>query len=220
MFIRVNDRDNVAIVVEAEGVRPPAAREAIPQGHKIALGAFRERRAGACATDRPSGSPTAPIAARRLGARGDCSIMPAAPPLDALPLATAVPPPLPPARRLHVRGLPQSGWRHRHARTFWASPPRCNAWRPPWSTPRGASATEILPRFPNVDDVVAITHSYGCGVAIDAPGAAVPIRTLRHIALHANLGGRSRWWSAWDARSCSRRGCSASELADAGRSGM
>ena len=29
--------------------------------------------------------------------------------------------------------------------------------------------TEILPRYPNVDDVVAITHTYGCGVAIDAP---------------------------------------------------
>src|SRR4029077_1603854 len=50
--------------------------------------------------------------------------------------------------------------------------------------------TEILPRFPNVDGVVAITHSYGCGVAIDAPGAAVPIRTLKHIGLHANLAGQ------------------------------
>jgi galactarate dehydratase len=48
---------------------------------------------------------------------------------------------------------------------------------------------ELLPRFPNVDDVVAITHSYGCGVAIDAPGAAIPIRTLKHISLHANLAG-------------------------------
>jgi galactarate dehydratase len=47
--------------------------------------------------------------------------------------------------------------------------------------------SEILPRFPNVDDVVAVTHSYGCGVAIDAPGAAVPIRTLKHISLHANV---------------------------------
>jgi galactarate dehydratase len=46
---------------------------------------------------------------------------------------------------------------------------------------------ELLPRFPNVDGATAITHSYGCGVAIDAPGAAVPIRTLRHISLHANL---------------------------------
>jgi galactarate dehydratase len=49
---------------------------------------------------------------------------------------------------------------------------------------------EILPRFPNVDGVTAITHSYGCGVAIDAPGAAVPIRTLKHIGLHANLAGQ------------------------------
>ena len=48
---------------------------------------------------------------------------------------------------------------------------------------------EILPRYPAVDDVVAITHTYGCGVAIDAPGAAVPIRTLRNISLHANFGG-------------------------------
>src|SRR6185436_3023712 len=48
---------------------------------------------------------------------------------------------------------------------------------------------EILPRYPAVEDVVAITHSYGCGVAIDAPGAAVPIRTLRHISLHPNFAG-------------------------------
>jgi galactarate dehydratase len=41
-----------------------------------------------------------------------------------------------------------------------------------------------------VDDVVAITHTYGCGVAIDAPGAAVPIRTLRHISEHPNIGGQ------------------------------
>jgi galactarate dehydratase len=48
---------------------------------------------------------------------------------------------------------------------------------------------ELLPRFGNVDDVVAVTHPYGCGVAIDAPGAEVPIRTLRNLALHPNFGG-------------------------------
>jgi galactarate dehydratase len=48
---------------------------------------------------------------------------------------------------------------------------------------------ELLPRFPNVDDVVSVTHTYGCGVAIDAPGAAVPIRTLGFISRHANFGG-------------------------------
>lgn len=36
---------------------------------------------------------------------------------------------------------------------------------------------ELLPRFQNVDDVVALEHGYGCGVAIDAPDAIVPIRT-------------------------------------------
>ena len=42
---------------------------------------------------------------------------------------------------------------------------------------------------PNVDDVVAFNHSYGCGIAIDAPGAIVPIRTIQHIAQNPNFGG-------------------------------
>ena len=48
---------------------------------------------------------------------------------------------------------------------------------------------ELLPRFPNVDDVVGLEHTYGCGVAIDAPGAEIPIRTLRNISLNPNFGG-------------------------------
>jgi galactarate dehydratase len=48
---------------------------------------------------------------------------------------------------------------------------------------------EILPLYRNVDDVVAFNHSYGCGVAIDAPGAIVPIRTIQHIAQNPNFGG-------------------------------
>ena len=50
---------------------------------------------------------------------------------------------------------------------------------------------ELLPGFPNVDGVVALDHAYGCGVAIDAPDAAIPIRTLRHLALNPNFGGRA-----------------------------
>ena len=48
---------------------------------------------------------------------------------------------------------------------------------------------ELLPKYPNVDDVVALEHTYGCGVAIDAPGAEIPIRTLRNISLNPNFGG-------------------------------
>jgi galactarate dehydratase len=34
-----------------------------------------------------------------------------------------------------------------------------------------------------------LEHTYGCGVAIDADGADIPIRTLRNISLNPNFGG-------------------------------
>ncbi|PLW77807.1 galactarate dehydratase [Cohaesibacter celericrescens] len=49
--------------------------------------------------------------------------------------------------------------------------------------------SELLPIYPNVDDVIALTHSYGCGVAINAPDAIIPIRTIKNIALNPNFGG-------------------------------
>ncbi len=48
---------------------------------------------------------------------------------------------------------------------------------------------ELLPRYPHVDDVVGLEHTYGCGVAIDAPDAIIPIRTLRNISRNPNFGG-------------------------------
>ena len=48
---------------------------------------------------------------------------------------------------------------------------------------------EILPKYPNVDDVVPINHAYGCGVAINATDAYIPKRILRNIARHPNFGG-------------------------------
>ena len=38
----------------------------------------------------------------------------------------------------------------------------------------GRIRKELLPRYPHVDDVVAVNHAYGCGVAINAPEAKVP----------------------------------------------
>lgn len=49
--------------------------------------------------------------------------------------------------------------------------------------------SELLPKYPNVDDVVGLDHAYGCGVAIDAPEAIIPIRTVRNISLNPNFGG-------------------------------
>lgn len=48
---------------------------------------------------------------------------------------------------------------------------------------------ELLPRYPHVDDVVAMKHNYGCGVAINAPAAVIPIRSIKNLAKHPNFGG-------------------------------
>lgn len=49
--------------------------------------------------------------------------------------------------------------------------------------------TELLPLYPNVDDVVALKHAYGCGVAIQADDAEIPIRTITNLSTHPNFGG-------------------------------
>lgn len=48
----------------------------------------------------------------------------------------------------------------------------------------------ILPKYPNVDDVVAVTHPYGCGVAIAADEAFIPIRGVKNLIHHPNFGGQ------------------------------
>jgi galactarate dehydratase len=193
MYIRVNGRDNVAIIVSPDGVAPGTAladgltaREAIPQSHKIAL------------RDLAPGDPVLRYGqiigyANRTIARGswvrkELLDLPAPPPLDHLPLSTAVPDPLPP-----LTGFTFQGYRNPDGSTGTrnilgiATTVQCVAPTVDYAVRR--IRDELLPRFPAVDDVVSVTHSYGCGVAIDAPGAAIPIRTLKHISLHANLMG-------------------------------
>lgn len=48
---------------------------------------------------------------------------------------------------------------------------------------------ELLPKYSNVDGVVAVTHPYGCGVAINAPLADIPIRAIKNVIRHPNFGG-------------------------------
>lgn len=49
---------------------------------------------------------------------------------------------------------------------------------------------ELLPKYLRVDDIVPINHAYGCGVAIGAREAKVPIRSLRNLVKHPNFGGQ------------------------------
>ena len=118
--------------------------------------------------------------------------LPRPPALDELPLATATPAPLPP-----LAGYTFEGYRNADGtvgtRNILGITTTVQCVAPTVEFAVRRIKSEILPRFPEVDDVVAITHTYGCGVAIDAPGAAVPIRTLRHISLHP-ISAELRWW--------------------------
>ena len=114
--------------------------------------------------------------------------LPKAPSLDELKLSTAVPAPLPPLTGYTFEGFrnPDGSVGTKNILGI-TTTVQCVAPTVDYAVRR--IRAEILPRYPAVDDVVAITHSYGCGVAIDAPGAAVPIRTLRNISLHPNFAG-------------------------------
>lgn len=194
LYVRVHPSDNVGIIVHPDGAAPGVRdasgftmRERIPQAHKVAL----------CAIER--GEPVLRYGhiigyanrAIEAGAwmRQEFLETPKPPPLDALALATAPPAPLPP-----LAGYTFEGFRNANGSVGSknilgiTTTVQCVAPTVDYAVRR--IKAEILPRFSNVDDAVAITHNYGCGVAIDAPGAAIPIRTLKNVSLHPNLAGQ------------------------------
>ncbi|MFL6675212.1 MAG: galactarate dehydratase [Massilia sp.] len=191
----MHGNDNVAIVANDGGLAAGAVfadglvlREAVPQGHKVAL------------RDLAEGDPvirynvTIGYAMRALEQGSWVSEavlrMPAARGLDGLPLATHKAPPLEPLEGYTFEGYRNAdgsvGTRNILAITTTV---QCVSGVVEHAVAR--IKAELLPRYPNVDDVVGLEHSYGCGVAIDAPGADVPIRTLRNISQNPNFGGQA-----------------------------
>ena len=191
-YVRVHKRDNVAIVVDPDGLRAgttppngPTLQDSVPQAHKIAL------------SEIANGTPviryghTIAFAKRAIAAgswvREELLEVPPPPALDQLPLATATPAALP-----ALAGYTFEGFRNADGSVGTknilgiTTTVQCVAPTVDYAVRR--IKNELLPRFPNVDDAVAITHTYGCGVALEAPGAEIPIRTLRHIGSHSNLG--------------------------------
>ncbi|MBI2687078.1 MAG: galactarate dehydratase [Acidobacteria bacterium] len=193
LFIQVHANDNVAIIVNPEGVSSGAhfqngltAAESIPQSHKITLAPLK---AGApiIRYGEIIGHIINDVEAGRW-IREDMLTLPAAPPLDQLPLATRkLPLPAP------LTGYTFEGYRNADGsagtRNMLGITTTVQCVAPTVEYAVRRIEAEILPKFPNVDGVVAVTHTYGCGVAIDAPGARVPIRTLGHISRHANIAG-------------------------------
>ena len=193
LHIRMHERDNVAIVVNDGGLPAGAVfasglalREHVPQGHKVALvdlpegGAVRryDVTIGYALRDIPAGSWVHERLLRLPEARS----------LEGLPVATRLPEPLAPLEGYSFEGYRNDdgsvGTRNILAITTTV---QCVAGVVECAVQR--IRQELLPRYPNVDDVVGLEHGYGCGVAIDAPDAVIPIRTLRHISLNPNFGG-------------------------------
>ncbi len=189
-YIRMHERDNVAIVasdLRAGSVFPDGLTlvDNVPQGHKVAL------------SDLAAGDPVLRYnvvigrAARAIPAGGwvneSTLEMPPARSLEGLPIATAHPTPLEPLEGYTFEGYRNAdgsvGTRNILAITETV---QCVSGVVDHAVRR--IKAELLPKFPNVDDVVALEHTYGCGVAIDAPDAKVPIRTLRNITLNPNFG--------------------------------
>ncbi len=198
LTIRMHPDDNVAIVANDGGlpagtVLPPGVpgagitlRDKVPQGHKVALQDMAEgdvvRRynvpIGYALTAIPAGSW---VHERLLQ-------MPSARALEGLPMATVKPPVLEPLTGYTFEGYRNAdgsvGTRNILAITTTV---QCVAGVVALAVRR--IKDELLPSFPHVDDVIGLEHTYGCGVAIDAPDAIIPIRTLRNISLNPNFGG-------------------------------
>ena len=193
LYIRMHPSDNVAIIANDGGLGAGTLfadglvlLDKVPQGHKVALVNLLKGAAvlrynvpiGYALKDIPAGSW---VHERLLD-------MPAARPLEGLPMATVRTAAMSPLEGYTFQGYRNAdgsvGTRNVLAITTTV---QCVAGVVEFAVNRIKS--ELLPRFPNVDDVVALEHTYGCGVAIDAPDAIIPIRTLRNITLNPNFGG-------------------------------
>lgn len=194
IIIRMQATDNVAIVANEGGLPAGTAlpeqgvtlRDKVPQAHKLAL------------VDIPAGAAVlrygVPIGYAKAAIPAGSWVherlldMPAARELRGLPMATVKRPALEPLQGYAFEGYRNAdgsvGTRNLLAITTTV---QCVAGVVDVAVER--IRKELLPRYPNVDGVVGLEHSYGCGVAIDAPEAPIPIRTLRNISLNPNFGG-------------------------------
>ncbi len=192
-LIRMHPNDNVAIVGNDGGLAAgtvipggPTLQDKVPQAHKVALSDFAAGQAvirygvtiGYALKDIPAGSWVHEKLLR----------MPEARNFENLPIATVKPKPTDP-----LTGFTFEGYRNEDGSVGTrnllgiTTTVQCVAGVVEFAVQR--IRNELLPRYKNVDDVVGLEHSYGCGVAIDAPDAVIPIRTVRNISLNPNFGG-------------------------------
>ncbi len=202
LTISMATRDNVAIVANDGGL--PAGtilvdahakglvlKDKVPQGHKVSL------------VDLAEGAPVLrygiPIGFANKAIPAGCWVherlleMPSARGLTDLPISTVKPEAPSSADLAKMQSFTFEGYRNADGsvgtRNILAitQTVQCVAGVTDFAVQR--IKAELLPLYPHVDDVVSLAHTYGCGVAIEAPGAEIPIRTLRNISTNPNFGG-------------------------------
>jgi galactarate dehydratase len=193
LYIKVNQKDNIAIIVNTGGLPKGTVFSCgleliqhVPQGHKVALTDIHEDesiiRYGEIIGQALKAIPK--------GGRIDESMvkLPTPPNLEDLSMASDVPPSLPP-----LEGYTFEGFRNEDGSVGTknilgiTTSVQCVAGVLEYTVKK--IKEELLPKYPNVEDVVALTHHYGCGVAINAPNAIIPIRTIQNLAQNPNFGG-------------------------------
>ncbi|MBT2686710.1 galactarate dehydratase [Bacillus sp. ISL-47] len=192
-YIKVHQNDNVGIIVNPGGLKagtifPCGLKlvDYVPPGHKAALTDIQQDEAiirygeiiGYAKKALKKGS----------WVNESSLTLPLPPQLDKLPIATKVPEPAQP-----LEGFTFEGYRNKDGSAGIknilgiTTSVQCVAGVLDYAVKKVKE--ELLPKYPNVDDVVALNHTYGCGVAIHAPEAKVPIRTIQSLSSHPNFGG-------------------------------
>ena len=193
LYIKIKDEDNVAIAVNAlkagtEIMPGVSTKEDIPQGHKIALSPI------------PAGKPVVRYGVVLGFAINDIAPgewinefslkLPTPPGLDDMEYGTNIRTDLPEAPVRTFEGYRNPAGGFAGTRNILGIQTTVQCVTGVLNVAVKKIKKEILPKYPNVDDVVAVNHPYGCGVAINAPEAKVPIRILRNLVHHPNFGGQ------------------------------
>ena len=190
-MIKVHPNDNVKIVVSADGLKKDEiveeilVRENIPQSHKMNLTDLKKgdpvirynEIIGYANDEIPKGSW---ITEHRVD-------LPTPPRLEDLSLATAVPDKLPP-----LEGYTFLGYRNPNGSVGTKNMLGITTSVQCVEGVLNLAVKELekkLSDYPNVDGIMPMNHNYGCGVAISARNAEIPIRTIKNLSEHPNFGG-------------------------------
>lgn len=192
LLVKINEADNVAIAVQeikagTEVEKDLIARQDIPQAHKIAL------------TKIQAGEPVIRYGVILGYAMNDIEKgdwinefmleLPTPPSVDDMEYATNIVTDLPEAPVKTFEGYRNPNGGYAGTRNILGISTTVQCVTGVLNVAVKRIREELLPKYPNVDAVVPINHAYGCGVAINAPEAEIPIRALRNLVKHPNFGG-------------------------------